>query len=167
MTTVPARQTEARTVVDWLVLALATGMFLGMVPPRTATLAALLGIPLALTLHALVGWTFYLPIVGILWVLGIPLCARAARLLGAEDPRAVTYDEFVTVPIVFFLAPDWSAKVLVTGFILHRVFDIAKPLGIGTLEKLGGGLGIMSDDLLAGIYGMAVMRALASAGFFG
>ncbi|MFO0947412.1 MAG: phosphatidylglycerophosphatase A [Planctomycetota bacterium] len=154
-----------RSWSDWFVLALGTGLFLGMVPPRTATLAALLGLPLAMGLHALVGWTWYLPILAVLCLLGIPICKRSAELLGCADPREVTYDEYVTVPIVFFMVPAFTWKVLLVGFLLHRFFDILKPLGIAQLERLGGGLGIMSDDILSGVYGLAVMRLLIVNGF--
>jgi phosphatidylglycerophosphatase A len=151
---------DKRTWRDWLVLAAGTGFFVGLIPPRTATIATLWGIPLAIGLHYLVGWTGYLPMLAALWLVGIPICRRSAELLGGEDPRAVAYDEVVTLPIVYFLVPSFSWQVLITGFVLHRMFDIAKPLGIRRLERLGGGLGIMSDDLLAAGYALVVMRLL-------
>lgn len=154
-----------RRWMDWAVLAVGTGLFLGMVPPRTATLAAMLGIPLAMGLHALVGWTWYLPVLALLCVVGVPICQRSAELLGCADPREVTYDEFVTVPIVYFMVPAFTFKVIVVGFLLHRFFDILKPLGVANLERLGGGLGIMCDDILSGIYGLAIMRLLIASGY--
>lgn len=135
-----------------------------MIPPRTATIATALGVPLAVGLHALVGWHGYLPVVLALWGLGIPICARCIVLLGRGDPREVTYDEIVTVPVVFFLVPRFSVSIMVVGFVLHRIFDIAKPLGVRNLERLGGGLGIMADDLLAGVYGFLCMQALLQMG---
>lgn len=154
-----------KTTADWLVLAIGTGLFLGMVPPRTATFATVLGIPLAIGLHWLVGWTYYLPIILSLWVIGIPICARSAQLLGLPDPREVTYDEYVTLPIVYFLVPSFSWQILVVGFVLHRFFDILKPLGIHQLQRLGGGVGIMIDDLVASFYGLAVMQLILWMGY--
>lgn len=151
---------DRRSPLDWITLALGTGLFVGMIPPRTATIATLWGIPLAIGLKHLVGWHGYLPVLGALWLIGIPICAHSAKLLGKGDPREVVFDEIVTLPVVYFLAPGFDWRVLVAGFALHRFFDILKPLGIARLERLGGGVGIMADDLLAAVYGLACMHLL-------
>lgn len=155
-----AEEPQRRTPTDWLILAVGTGFFVGMVPPRTATIATMLGIPLAVGLYQLVGWSGYVPVLVLLWLIGIPVCRRSAELLGREDPREVTYDEYSTLPLVYFLVDDFNWQVLAAGFALHRFFDILKPLGVRRLEKLGGGLGIMSDDVLAATYGLLIMRLL-------
>ncbi len=156
-------ESPARSTQDWLVLTLATGFFLGMVRPRVATVATLLGIPLALVLYFAVGWVGYLPPLLLLWLVGIPLCGRAADIMEREDPGEVTYDEFTTLPLVYFLAPDFGLAnwpVLVAGFALHRFFDILKPLGINRLQRFPGGLGIMIDDVLASLYALTIMHLL-------
>lgn len=155
-----AAETQKYSILDWFVLGLATGLFVGMIPPRVATLATLLGIPLALFLDSTVGTTGYVPVLVVLWLLGIPICGRAAKLRGHEDPREVTYDEFTTLPLVYFAAPEWTWTVLAVGFGLHRFFDILKPLGIRRLEDLEGGLGIMADDVVASLYALGVMQML-------
>lgn len=151
---------RVRPFADQAAVTLATGFYVGMVPPRTATLGTLLGIPLALGVYTLVGWYGYLPVIAALWMLGTPICERAATLLNRSDPREIVYDEIVTLPIVFFLTPILSWKVIAAGFVLHRIFDIGKPFGVRRLEQLGGGLGIMADDLLAAIYGWGVLQLL-------
>lgn len=148
---------------DWLVLALGTGLFVGMIPPRTATIATLWGIPLAIGLHHAVGWIGYVPALIALWLSGIAICGRAATVLGRPDPREITYDEFTTLPMVYFLTNRFSLSILIAGFLLHRVFDITKPFGIRRVERLGGGLGIMADDVLAALAAFAVMRLLDAA----
>lgn len=150
--------------MDWSVLALGTGLFVGSIPPKVATLATVLGIPLAYGLHWSVGWTAYLPIVFVLCTVGIFICGRSAQLLGLEDPREVTYDEIVTLPIVYFLVPYWTWQTVVAGFALHRLFDILKPFGIRRLEKMGGGLGIMADDFAAAWCAWLVMQGLIRSG---
>jgi len=160
--------TRAFSLADRYVLAVATGLFLGMVPPRTATLATPLGIPLAMGLYAAFGWVGYLPALLVLWAVGIPLCKRASRILGKKDPREVVYDEYVTLPLIYFGAPpvasggfplfDW--KVLLAGFALHRFYDILKPLGIDRIERLPGGWGIMCDDILAALLGLLTLQGL-------
>ena len=163
---------KRRSLSDWIVLALGTGLFVGMIPPRTATIATLLGIPLTLVLArlcgpSLAGWSIYSGILVALWLAGVPICGRSAALLGRADPREVTYDEYTTLPLVYLLVerPDWH--VLVAGFALHRFFDILKPLGIRRLERVGGGLGIMLDDILASCYALAVMRVLFALNILG
>jgi phosphatidylglycerophosphatase A len=151
---------KPESVAEWVVLAIATGLFVGMIPPRVATLATLWGIPLTLLLSSVVGWIPFLLILVVLWVIGIPICGRAAQIIGQDDPREVTYDEFATLPLVYFLAPELTWQVLCAGFVLHRFFDILKPLGIKRLEKLPAGLGIMADDVLASLYALLCMRLL-------
>lgn len=145
---------------DLLAVFLGTGAGVGLIPPKLGTLGTLLGIPLAFGLSSL-GWAGYLGCLVFLWVIGIPICRRAADALGEPDPRSVVWDEFTTLPLVYLGVDRWTVSVLVVGFIAHRFFDIVKPLGVRRLERLGGGLGIMADDILAGFYGFLVLRALA------
>jgi phosphatidylglycerophosphatase A len=148
------------SITEWLTVAAATGLFLGLIPPRIATIGTLLGIPIAWVLFSFVGWGAYLPVLFVLWCLGVPLCTRAAALLESKDPREVVYDELITLPIVYFMAPSFSMPVIAVGFALHRVFDITKPWGVCHAERLPGGLGIMSDDAVASLYALACMHVL-------
>ena len=76
-----------------------------------------------------------------------------------EDPQRVVMDEFVGYLITMILVPlSWTNILL--GFILFRFFDILKPLGIRAIDtKVKGGMGVMLDDVLAGIYALVVMHA--------
>jgi phosphatidylglycerophosphatase A len=68
-----------------------------------------------------------------------------------KDPSKVVIDEIAGMWITLLWVPaGWLSVIL--GFILFRIFDIAKPLGIRSSEKLPGGWGVMADDILAGIY---------------
>lgn len=84
-------------------------------------------------------------------VVGVPLCAACARALGGKDPAAIVWDEWAGTWIALCLAPPglwWWLLALA----LFRVFDIAKPWPIGHLDRrVGGGLGIMLDDVLAAV----------------
>ena len=88
---------------------------------------------------------------------------RAEKLFGKKDPGAVVVDE-VAGQLVAFLFVPWGAGwwAVVAGFVAFRVFDIWKPYPVRRLEHLGGGLGIMADDLLAGFYAAAVTSLLIS-----
>lgn len=159
-------------LLDWIELCLATGLFSGILVSRSATFGTLLGLPLAVLLYNAVGWWGYLPALALLWVLGVRVCGRGAQILDKKDPREVVFDEIVTLPLVYFLAPglawgELDPQILVAGFALHRVFDILKPLGIRRLEGVKGGLGIMIDDVLASLYALAVMQGLLAARVLG
>ncbi|MCH8828989.1 MAG: phosphatidylglycerophosphatase A, partial [Planctomycetes bacterium] len=92
----------------------------------------------------------------VLVLVGIPLCTRAATLLGRSDPPQVVFDEIAAFPLVFAplvfagVTVDWVSGVL--GFLWFRLFDILKPWPVRPFEKLPTGTGIMSDDLVAGVY---------------
>lgn len=85
-------------------------------------------------------------------------------LTGKKDPREIVADEFAGQAVTF-LVVSWAAKqhlwaVMLGGFLLFRVFDILKPWPIRKLEKLPKGWGILTDDLLAGLYAGIILRVL-------
>ena len=88
----------------------------------------------------------------------MPLCTLAAKRLGGKDPGSIVYDEFVCLPIAYFLLPvdsmDLINKIVVlgSGFILFRIFDISKLPPARQFERFPGGLGIMADDWTSGVY---------------
>jgi phosphatidylglycerophosphatase A len=88
---------------------------------------------------------------------------RAEKLLGKKDPGAVVVDEVAGQLITFLFVP-WLAGpwTVFMGFLAFRVFDIWKPYPVRRLEGLGGGLGIMADDMLAGFYAAAAMSLLVT-----
>ena len=106
----------------------------------------------------------YAGIVALLAVAGIALCDRAARILGQDDPPSVVWDEIVGVLIALAGSAPSMWGVL-AGFAAFRVFDIWKPGPIGWLDRyLRGGLGIMLDDVLAGLAALAVLQFARACG---
>jgi phosphatidylglycerophosphatase A len=97
--------------------------------------------------------------------IGVVVADRVANYSGKKDPQFVVIDE-VSGQLITYLglgtaAPNW--KYLLLGFILFRVFDIWKPFPARQAESLPGGLGIMADDWMAGIYaalGLWIARAM-------
>ncbi|TWT88563.1 Phosphatidylglycerophosphatase A [Pseudobythopirellula maris] len=153
-----------RTPAVWL----ATGLGVGLVSPTPGTVGALWGVPIFLAVSQL-------PSLGLQWVamlalvaLGVPICTRAGRDLGAgKDPQAIVWDEFTTVPIVLAVAPRGLPSVdtiawLAAGFALHRIFDISKPFPCRRLELLPEGWGVMADDVMAAAYAAVVLATLAA-----
>ncbi|MCA1618693.1 MAG: phosphatidylglycerophosphatase A [Acidobacteria bacterium] len=96
-------------------------------------------------------------------LVGTWAATRAEKLLGKKDPGAVVVDEVAGQLITFLFVP-WLAGpwTIFAGFLAFRVFDIWKPYPVRRLEGLGGGLGIMADDMLAGFYAAAAMSLLVT-----
>jgi phosphatidylglycerophosphatase A len=77
-----------------------------------------------------------------------------------EDPARVVVDEMVGVWIPLLAVSDGNLYYALLSFILFRLFDIFKPLGIRKMESFKGGVGIMMDDILAGIYSLILLVGL-------
>ena len=90
---------------------------------------------------------------------GIPAATQVARASGRKDPQFVVIDEVAGQLMTLIAAPiAWQSLLL--GFILFRGFDIVKPWPLRRLERLPEGLGIVIDDVAAGLYGLAVMQGV-------
>lgn len=149
---------------DHLTLLLAEGGGLGCLPVAPGTFGSLAGLPLGWLLwHWQVPVPFRLALWLAMFLVGIPLCQRAAVLRGKKDPGSVVWDEITAFPLIFSMIQD-SWMMLVGGFLLFRVFDVAKPWPVKRFEQLPGGLGIMADDQIAALYAGAVLLVLQSSG---
>ena len=105
----------------------------------------------------------YVAIVVLAFALGVWASAWVVRRSGVQDPQLVVWDEFVGLWITLIAAPAGWRWMLV-GFALFRLFDIWKPWPVRTLDaRVKGGLGVMLDDVAAGVYGLICMQALAYA----
>jgi phosphatidylglycerophosphatase A len=81
------------------------------------------------------------------------VAGKSSQLLGVHDHGGIVIDEIVGFLVTMILAPEGWTWIL-AGFLLFRVFDILKPWPINVLDRrVSGGLGIVLDDLMAGIYG--------------
>ncbi len=130
---------------------LAFGFGSGLAPVAPGTFGTLVGILFYLPMRELT-LPLYLGITVFLSLVGIWLCGRTATDLGVHDHPGIVWDEIVGYLITMIAAPQgWGW--IVAGFLLFRLFDITKPWPIMAIDKgLGGGMGIMLDDVLAGIY---------------
>jgi phosphatidylglycerophosphatase A len=138
---------------------LALGFGSGLVPYAPGTAGTLVAVPLYLLLQPLPP-AGYLPLLALLFLAGIPLCAHTATRLGVHDHPAIVWDEVVGYLVTMAFAPAGWHWVL-AGFVLFRFFDVAKPWPIHWFDKhVHGGLGIMLDDLLAGIFAAVVLQVL-------
>lgn len=91
-------------------------------------------------------------------VVGTWAAERAERLLGSKDPGAIVIDEVAGMTLSVLAFP-LTAPVLLAAFVLFRLFDIVKPPPAHASQRLRGGLGVMIDDLIAGVYALGVLAA--------
>ena len=138
---------------------LAFGFGSGLAPFAPGTFGTLVAIPLFLLLSKLPAAGYFLVMLALLFF-GIWLCGRSAEKLGVHDHGGIVWDEIVGLLITLFMIPaGWVWIVL--GFVLFRFFDIVKPWPIRWLDKqVDGGLGIMLDDVLAGIFGWIILQLI-------
>ena len=129
---------------------LALGFGSGLAPKAPGTFGTLAAIPVFL-LSLSLNNVNYLLLVIVMSVAGIYICGKAAKDAGVHDHGAIVWDEIVGFMITMYLMPVSWLSVLV-GFALFRFFDILKPWPISFIDKnCHGGLGIMLDDIVAGI----------------
>ena len=142
----------------YLLLRFSTFRFIDIFVPQGSFLRFM---PLPLFTSAL------LVVITLITLVGIWAASRAEELFGRKDPGKVVIDEvagqlIALLPLVPRLDPGWMS--IIVAFVLFRLFDIVKPYPARRFEKLESGLGIMSDDLVAGAYaavGTSLMVATA------
>jgi phosphatidylglycerophosphatase A len=150
---------------------LATGLWFGRFPVAPGTIGAIWGLPLAWGLSFVESPWIQAAAIVAMFAASVPICTIAARELGGKkDPGSIVLDEIVSMPVTFFLVSRALLEqplVLLIGFALHRLFDITKPPPARQLERLPSGLGIMADDMAAGVYSCVVLHLILQTGWFG
>ena len=133
------------------------GAGIGYIPWFSGTAGTLGAILLGLNLIA--ARTPSIALLALLAATGIAivLSNRRAAILRQKDPGIIVIDEIIGFLVANFLAPPGFA-VLLSTFVLFRVFDIAKVFPIKSLERLPGGTGIVLDDVMAGVYALIIQR---------
>jgi phosphatidylglycerophosphatase A len=175
---------KRRSATDYLALTLAT-CGVGYFPLAPGTLGSLVGVALYLTIWSGVDklltsralarslTTVYvftplmalmLLVIFLVTMIGIWAASRSEKLQQKKDPSIVVIDEVAGQMIALLSGPFWLQTwwSVLSAFILFRLFDIWKPYPIRRLEGLESGLGIMADDLVAGVYALIVNSLLIS-----
>lgn len=134
----------------------ALGFGVGLARHAPGTWGSLLGVGVYLAVAPL-GRYGVLGILILMVAIGVPLCGRAARALGTHDHPAIVWDEVAGMVLTLVCGSGRGFDV-VTGFLLFRFFDIWKPWPVRWADgRVGGGVGIMLDDLLAAGYAGLVL----------
>jgi phosphatidylglycerophosphatase A len=135
-------------------VAIATAGGVGRAPLAPGTVAS------AVTIAVL--WWFGPPpvvlaaLVVVVTALGTWASGEAERALGAKDPGAIVVDEVAGMTLAVLAVP-LTISVALAAFLLFRIFDVLKPFPANASQRLSGGIGVMADDLIAGLYALALV----------
>lgn len=137
-----------------------SGLYLGYSPLAPGTLGSIWGLLIYLQLREFPG--VYILTVTLLFAVGFLLCGKAEQIFGRKDSPRIVIDEIASMSLVYlFIKP--TRFMIISGFLLFRIFDIIKPSPAKRIQALSGSAGVMLDDVVAAIY---TIIALAVAGLF-
>jgi phosphatidylglycerophosphatase A len=151
----PAKPAE-RTFLSALASIVATGLGSGYAPLAPGTAGSLVGLALFLPLRQLTP-ALQLVSTAIVFLAGVAASSTVAARVDRKDPGLVVVDEVVGMWVTLLFLP-WTLTTAVVGFLAFRIMDVWKPYPARELEALPGGWGIMSDDLMAGVYANLLVR---------
>jgi phosphatidylglycerophosphatase A len=147
-----------KSVSDFLVKATGSVFFVGYLPLVPGTFGSILGAVLFYLLQGLSGLTYFLFILGIT-VLGLATCGRMEKLLNKKDPGCIVIDEVAGMLLALSFMPC-DFKIIFLAFLIFRILDTLKPYPAARLQDLPGAVGVMGDDLIAGIYTNIVLQII-------
>lgn len=161
----------------WFALQLLTCFGLGRIPIAPGTFGSLPPVVLAALLASMYGGAALVDAILVLLAVAFGIaCVRFGAIgedaFGRKDPSQVVADEVAGQAITLLLLPwrapgeegalAWNLGWAVAGFVLFRLFDVLKPGPIRRVQAMGGGSGILADDLLAGVFAATVLHAAAA-----
>ena len=140
--------------LDRLAVLIATVFGVGFAPLAPGTVASVVTVIfLGLFPFSRAGLVVFLVLVV---VIGTWAAHRAERVIGGKDPGAIVIDEVAGMTLSVIAFP-LTTEVLAAGLALFRVFDVVKPPPARESQRITGGVGVMIDDLIAGLYALAII----------
>jgi len=137
----------------------AFGFGSGLSPWAPGTFGTLIAIPIVLFVMQF-GFAAHLAFALLAAIFGIYVCGESAKRLGVHDHPGIVWDEITGFAVTMLTVPA-NLYSVVAGFALFRLFDIWKPWPIRVADhRLHGGLGIMLDDVIAGIFAAAILLGI-------
>lgn len=136
---------------------IATFFYVGYLPFIPGTFGSLAGVGLIFVIKN--NGSVHILLTLVLMVLGFLLTGHAEKMMNKKDARCIVIDEVCGMFVSLLFIP-YDIKLVIIGFFLFRIFDSLKPFPISRLEKLHGSLGVMGDDIMAGLYTNLVLQAV-------
>lgn len=150
-----------KTTIDHLAVLVATAGGAGFLPKAPGTAGSAVGVFIALLMVAAGAGAYFVHVILLLLFAGILAAQRVEKFWG-HDSQRIVIDEVIGQMITLSLAGtarlSWIS--VITGFALFRIFDIMKPFPVRQLERLPGGVGVIADDVGAGLYALAALTLL-------
>jgi len=138
-----------------LIKCLGSFFYLGYVPAIPGTVASAFGLILYFLFRG--NLYFYSLLLILVSAVGFLICGRAEEIFQEKDSKKIVIDEVAGLLLAFWaIAPN--PVLLIAGFVIFRIFDVLKFYPAGRIERIGGSLGIMGDDLLAGFYTNIILQ---------
>jgi phosphatidylglycerophosphatase A len=142
---------------------ISSGFYTGYFPFASGTIATILAVglylfvaPLNVPSHYFI---YYALLLAALTIIGVWVSDLAERIHGEKDSHKIVIDEIVGYGYAMILLPS-TWKTVLGAFLVFRILDVLKPFPIGRLQRLPGGIGVMIDDILAGLYTCAILHLL-------
>src|SRR6185436_17857099 len=153
--------TSKKTATDYLAIAVATAGGAGFMPKAPGTAGALVGVLVYVLMHA-AGASAYFPHAILAVLFAGTLAAHRVENFWGHDSQRIVIDEVVGQMIAYGLAGKTRLSIvsIIVGFVLFRFFDITKPFPIRRFEGLPGGIGVMADDVVAGVFALVVLTLM-------
>lgn len=142
----------------FLIKILSTFFYVGYLPFIPATFASIVGV---LLIYLLKDNSFiYILFTVVLIILGFLISGKAEKIFNKKDARFIVIDE-VSGMLLSLLFIPYDIKLIVIAFILFRILDAFKPYPSDRLQRLAGSIGIMSDDIVAGLYTNIILQVVS------
>jgi phosphatidylglycerophosphatase A len=152
-------ESQMKRTARAIILFISQGAYVGRFPVAPGTAGTVLGVLLYLWIKVLSPLPYGI-ICLLIGLVGTWAAGRAEVMLGSKDSPTIVIDEITGYLVAMFMAPPaWG--YVVAGFVLFRMFDIVKPFPLKQLQKVHGGLGVMLDDIGAGVYTGIVLQFAA------
>ena len=152
------KKSQITGIIDNAAKIISSGIFVGYIPFASGTFGSLWILALYFLIPDSLFKLVMMFLVPFLYLLGVWTSSRCVEFWG-KDPSKVIIDEVVGMFITLMFMP-LNAKIVWLGFLIFRAFDIIKPPPTRLSESLPGGWGIMTDDVIAGVYANLVLRIL-------
>ncbi len=144
---------------NFIIKTLSTFFYVGYLPFIPGTFASIAGI---LLIYLLKDNSFiYILFTVVLIILGFLISGKAEKIFNKKDARFIVIDEVSGMLLSLLLFIPYDIKLIVMAFILFRILDAFKPYPSDRLQRLAGSIGIMSDDIVAGLYTNIILQIVS------
>ncbi|MDD5166552.1 MAG: phosphatidylglycerophosphatase A [Candidatus Omnitrophica bacterium] len=144
-------------IINFFAKSLSTFFYVGYLPLIPGTFGSIAAIVLFyLIKDSIVLYVFF---TALILILGFLVAGRAEKLFNRKDPSCIVIDEVAGMLLGLLFIP-YDIKLVIIAFIIFRILDTLKPYPADCLQKLRGSLGIMSDDIIAGLYTNIILQVV-------